>query len=160
MSVRDIRAGSANPPGRRRHRFFQSKRARIVLVASAAVGISIAIPAVSFADNGRGCGFAAAGKTQSCSGPLAGSTFVGGDGNLLTSPTTFGTTDWQNVTGLNPGFDLPSGTSDNSFGQGTKEDSPNVTVVTGSIPPNKSDLARFYEASETGSNGHNFLYLA
>ena len=79
---------------------------------------------------------------------------------MLTSPTTFGTTDWQNVKGLNPGFDLASGSSDNSFGQGTKEDNANVSVVTGSIPPNKSDLTRFYEASETGSNGHNFLYLA
>src|SRR5262249_3522220 len=96
---------------------------------------------------------------QGCLGALTGSTFAGGDGNLLTNPTTFGTTDWQNVSGLNPGFDLPSGTGDNSFGQGTKEDNPNVTVVNGSIPPNKSDLSRFYEASETGSNNHNFLYL-
>jgi hypothetical protein len=30
--------------------------------------------------------------------------------------------------------------------------------VTGSIPPNKSDLSRFYEASEF-ANGSNFLYL-
>src|SRR5258708_22780013 len=79
---------------------------------------------------------------------------------MLASPATFGSTDWQNVAGLNAGIDLPSGSGDNSFGQGTKEDNPNVTVVTGSIPPNKSDLTRFYEASELGSNGHNFLYLA
>jgi hypothetical protein len=79
----------------------------------------------------------------------------------LASPTTFGTTDWQNVAGLNPGFDLASGKTDNSFGQGTKEDNPNVTVVTGSIPPNKSDLTRFYEASEFSTvNNHPFLYLA
>jgi hypothetical protein len=65
------------------------------------------------------------------------------------------------VAGLNAGFDLASGKPDNSFGQGTKEDDPNVTVVTGSIPPNKSDLTRFYEASEFSSvNNHNFLYLA
>jgi hypothetical protein len=63
------------------------------------------------------------------------------------------------VAGLNKGIDLPSGTTDNSFGQGTKEDDPNVTVVTGSIPPNKSNLTRFYEASEF-ANGSNFLYLA
>jgi prealbumin domain-containing protein len=73
---------------------------------------------------------------------------------------TAGNTDWANVAGLSAGFDLKSGTADNSFGQGTKEDSPNVSVVTGSIPNNKSDLTRFYEASETGSNGDNFLYLA
>jgi hypothetical protein len=129
------------------------------VLAALALGTSIAIPAVSFADTASGCDFAASGTTQSCSGPLAGSTFAGGDGNLLASPPAFGSTDWQNFAGLNPGFDLPSGSGDNSFGQGTKEDSPNVTVVTGSIPPNKSDLTRFYEASETGSNGHNFLYL-
>ncbi len=91
--------------------------------------------------------------------PLAGSTFAGGDGNLATSPTAFGATDWQNVAGLNAGIDLASGSSDNAFGQGTKEDNPNVTVVSGSIPPNKSDLTRFYEASEF-ANGSNFLYLA
>jgi hypothetical protein len=79
----------------------------------------------------------------------------------LTNPTTFGTTDWQNAPGgVNPGFDLASGTKDNSFGQGTKTDSSNVSVVTGSIPNNKSDLTRFYEAAQVGSNTHNFLYLA
>jgi hypothetical protein len=110
------------------------------------------------ADNASGCDFAATGTTESCVGPLTDSTFAGGDGNLLASPTTFGTTDWQNVAGLNTGIDLPSGSTDNSFGQGTKEDSPNVSVVTGSIPPQKSDLTRFYEASEL-ANGSNFLYL-
>src|SRR5258708_26785082 len=78
---------------------------------------------------------------------------------MLASPATFGSTDWQNVAGLNAGMDLASGSSDNSFGQGTKEDNPAVTVVSGSIPPNKSDLTRFYEASEF-ANGSNFLYLA
>jgi hypothetical protein len=131
-----------------------------VLAAAVVVAIGIAIPAASFADNATGCDFAASGTTQSCSGPLAGSTFAGGDGNLLASPATFGSTDWENVAGLNPGFDLPSGSGDNSFGQGTKEDNPAVSVVSGSIPPNKSNLTRFYEASEVGSNGHNFLYLA
>ena len=131
-----------------------------MLAAAVVLGTGIVIPAASFADNTSGCDFAATGTAESCSQPLTGSTFAGGDGNLLTSPTTFGTTDWQNVAGLNPGFDLPSGTGDNSFGQGTKEDNAAVTVVSGSIPPNKSNLTRFYEASEIGTNGHNFLYLA
>src|SRR5258708_2476170 len=78
---------------------------------------------------------------------------------MLASPATFGSTDWQNVAGLNAGIDLPSGSGDNAFGQGTKEDNPNVTVVSGSIPPNKSDLTRFYEASQF-AGGSNFLYLA
>src|SRR5215212_12201657 len=39
--------------------------------------------------------------------------------------------------------DKPSGTKDDSFGQGTAEDNPNPTIVSGSIPPNKSDLKAF-----------------
>src|SRR5215207_4485037 len=39
--------------------------------------------------------------------------------------------------------DRPTGTSDDSFGQGTAENNPNPTIVTGSIPPNKSDLKAF-----------------
>jgi hypothetical protein len=133
-----------------------------LIAAASLIGafLGVVAPGISSADNSSGCDFAATGTTQSCSGPLAGSTFAGGDGNLLTNPTTFGTTDWQNVPGLHAGFDLPSGTGDNSFGQGTKEDNPAVTTVSGSIPPNKSDLTRFYEASEVGTNNHNFLYLA
>jgi hypothetical protein len=136
-----------------------TKRTAAVLISAATLAIGIGIPSVSFADNASGCDFAATGTTPSCLPALTGSTFAGGDGNLLTSPTTFGTTDWQNVADLNTGVDLASGTGDNSFGQGTKEDNANVTVVSGSIPPNKSDLTRFYEASEFASNS-NFLYLA
>ncbi len=143
------------------NRFLRSTRTRIGLVSAALLAAALTLPASSRADNASGCDFAATGTTQSCLPPLSGSTFAGGDGNLLTSPTTFGSTDWQNVAGLNAGFDLPSGTGDNAFGKGTKEDDPNVSVVSGSIPPNKSDLTRFYEASEFSSvNNHNFVYLA
>src|SRR6266540_1735866 len=93
----------------------------------------------------------------SASGNLAGSTFEGSDGNLVVN--TAGNTDWVNAPNRVRGDDLASGTSDNSFGQGTKEDDPNVSVVTGSIPPQKSDLTRFYFASEFANNS-NFLYLA
>ncbi len=140
-------------------RFIRARGRWLVLTVVGALLAAFAFPSASFADNPTGCDFASNGTTQSCSGPLSGSTFAGGDGNLLASPTTFGTTDWQNVAGLNAGFDLPSGTGDNAFGQGTKEDSAAVTVVSGSIPPNKSDLSRFYEASEF-ANSSNFLYLA
>src|SRR5512133_3829923 len=88
---------------------------------------------------------------------LAGSTFEGNDGNLVVD--TAGNTDWVNAPNRVRGDDLASGASDNSFGGGTKEDDPNVNVVTGSIPPMKSDLTRFYVASEFASNS-NFLYLA
>ena len=80
---------------------------------------------------------------------LAGSTFEGNDGNLVVN--TAGNTDWVNAPNRVRGDDLASGNGDNSFGQGTKEDDPNVTVVTGSIPPNKSDLTRFYVANEFAS---------
>src|SRR6266568_3314929 len=142
------------PSGSRRR-----KTRLLVLTALAAALFAVVFVTASAADNASGCDFAATGTTQSCSGPLAGSTFAGGDGNLLTNPTTFGSTDWQSVAGRNTGIDLPSGTGDNAFGQGTKEDDPNVSVVTGSIPPQKSDLTRFYEASEFANNS-NFLYLA
>jgi hypothetical protein len=88
---------------------------------------------------------------------LPSSKFEGNDGNLVVD--TAGNTDWSNAPGRVRGDDLASGGSDNSFGQGTKEDDPNVSVVTGSIPPQKSDLTRFYVASEFASNS-NFLYLA
>jgi len=39
--------------------------------------------------------------------------------------------------------DRASGAGDEAFGQGTAEDNPNPTIVTGSIPPNKSDLKAF-----------------
>ena len=39
--------------------------------------------------------------------------------------------------------DKPTGATDDSFGQGTKEDTAVPTVVDGSIPPNKSDLKSF-----------------
>jgi hypothetical protein len=54
--------------------------------------------------------------------------------------------------------DEPSGTGDNSFGQGTKEDSPIPAVVSGSIPPNKSDLSFFGVYKEENSDGK-FLHL-
>jgi hypothetical protein len=137
------------------------KRSWLAPLSVLALIAAVAFPGTSFADNPSGCDFASNGTTESCLNPLTGSTFAGADGNLQTSPTTFGTTDWQSAPApLAVGIDKASGTGDNSFGQGTKEDNANVTVVSGSIPPNKSDLTRFYEASETGTNGHTFLYLA
>jgi Prealbumin-like fold domain len=138
------------------------RRKRLLgLTALIAAAFAVFFVVGAAADQSGGCDFSPANNgTASCNGPLSGSTFAGGDGNLAASPTNFGTTDWSNVSGRNGGVDLPSGTGDNSFGQGSKTDDPNITVVSGSIPPNKSDLTRFYEASEVGSNNHNFLYLA
>ena len=56
-------------------------------------------------------------------------------------------------------LDKPTGTGDDSFGQGTKEDTPVPSVVSGSIPNNKSDLLRFYVSNERFVNT-DYLYLA
>src|SRR6188472_2777390 len=68
---------------------------------------------------------------------LAGSTFEGNDGNLVVN--TAGDTDWVNAPHRVIGTDLPKGPTDNSFGQGAKEDLNATTVVSGSIPNNKAD---------------------
>ena len=51
-----------------------------------------------------------------------------------------------------------SGAGDDSFGQGTKEDTAVPTVVDGGIPPNKSDLKFFGVYQEGTSNGFLNLY--
>jgi len=66
--------------------------------------------------------------------------------------------DWASVTETRKA-DKPSGSGDDSFGQGTKEDTAVPTVVSGSIPPNKSDLLTFGVYLETTSSGARFLNL-
>jgi hypothetical protein len=85
---------------------------------------------------------------------LSGSTFEGNDGNLVLN----GGTDWINAPNRHIGTDLPTGTGDNSFGQGAKEDNVATTVVSGSIPNSKADLAQFYAGNEQ-VGGNIFLYL-
>lgn len=52
---------------------------------------------------------------------------------------------------ITPKRDRASGSSDDSFGQGTSENDANPTIVTGSIPPNKSDLLTFGVYTETNT---------
>jgi len=85
-----------------------------------------------------GVALLAAALVPNANANLAGSSFEGNDGNMIVN--TGGNTDWVNAPNRVRGDDLASGSSDNAFGQGTKEDDPNVSVVTGSIPPQKSDL--------------------
>jgi hypothetical protein len=91
------------------------------------------------------------------------SSFDAGDGNLVVNDEA---KDWANIGIDCPpgsvkgcGLDKPTGQTDDSFGQGTKEDTPAPVVVDGSIPNNKSDLLRFYVANER-ENNKEFLYLA
>jgi uncharacterized repeat protein (TIGR01451 family) len=80
------------------------------------------------------------------------------DGNLIVD--TAGNADWANAPALAIGVDLPTGQTDDSFGQGSKENTAVPTVVNGSIPNNKSDLTRFYVASEVDDNNDVQLFLA
>jgi hypothetical protein len=88
---------------------------------------------------------------------LAGSNFeIDTDANLkVDDPAP--SIDWAGVSETRQ-TDQPSGATDDSFGQGTKEDTAVPTVVNGSIPPNKSDLLNFGVYLETTATGR-FLNL-
>jgi hypothetical protein len=89
---------------------------------------------------------------------LAGSNFeIDDDANLKVDHTTPPSLDWNNVADIN-NPDTESGSLDESFGQGTKEDTTDPTIVDGGIPPNKSDLKRFGVYQE-GSTSSGFLNL-
>ncbi len=94
---------------------------------------------------------------QAAMANLAGSLFEGSDGNLVVD--TAGNHDWSNAPNRDVKVDKPSGGTDDAFGQGAKEDISNPSVVSGSIPPNKSDLTRFYVGHEK-AGANTFLYLA
>jgi hypothetical protein len=89
---------------------------------------------------------------------LPGSTFNAGDANLILDGTPTDVRDWANVSFL-PKADLPTGQTDNSFTEGTKEDTLVPTIEFGSIPPNKSDLLWFYNYAERIGNNW-YLNLA
>lgn len=89
--------------------------------------------------------------------PLPGSNFEITDGNLRVDGVAPPALDWANVNEQRKA-DKPSGSTDDSFGQGTKEDTPVPTIVDGSIPPNKSDLLNMGFYLEENANGR-FLNL-
>ena len=99
------------------------------------------------------------GTTTTCSNPatLNGSAFeVDTNANLIVNTT--GCIDWLTGgtgTGLRSGViaknDTQSGSGDESFGNGTKEDTAVPSIVDGGIPPNKSDLKAFGVYSEQGT---------
>jgi hypothetical protein len=90
---------------------------------------------------------------------LAGSNFeIDTDANLKVNDAA-PSIDWANASPAETRrADAPSGSGDNSFGNGTKEDTAVPSVVSGSIPPNKSDLLNFGVYLETNANGR-FLNL-
>jgi hypothetical protein len=91
---------------------------------------------------------------------LVGSRFeIDTNANTAVNGPGAGCLDWESASVLPT---APNGTlatndilardEDDSFGQGTAEDNPNPTVVTGSIPPNKSNLLRFGVFTEQGGD--------
>ena len=65
--------------------------------------------------------------------------------------------DWATVPAVSKA-DTASGGGDESFGNGTKEDTASPSVVSGGIPPNKSDLKHFGVHQE-GAGGSGFLTM-
>jgi uncharacterized surface anchored protein len=88
---------------------------------------------------------------------LSGSNFeIDTDANLKVDDAA-PSIDWANVN-ENRKQDTTSGPTDESFGQGTKEDTAVPTVVDGGIPPNKSDL-KFFGVYQEGNTATGFLNL-
>jgi len=94
---------------------------------------------------------------------LPGSDFeIDDNANLVVN--TAGNDDWASIPqGSAPGTEIRkadtlSGSTDESFGNGTKEDTAEPSVVDGSIPPNKSDL-KFFGVYQEGTGSDGFLNL-
>src|SRR3954451_4897028 len=118
-----------------------------VLLAAVAVGLSGAVRAPA---------------ASPCVTPsvLAGSNFeIDTDSNLKVDGAAdcidwlAGGTGTPLRTGVLSTTDKPTGATDNSFGQGSQEDDANPTIVSGSLPPNKSDLKTFGLCSEVTAAG-------
>jgi hypothetical protein len=77
--------------------------------------------------------------------------------NVSGISSTAGNLDWASVDDSRQN-DSPTGSGDNSFVQGTKEDTAVPTIEVGGIPPNKSDLKTFGVFTEKNNNG-TFLHL-
>src|SRR5215207_5873053 len=92
---------------------------------------------------------------------LPGSNFeIDNNANLKVDGAVPPSLDWANVTEARKA-DKPSGANDDSFGNGTKEDTAVPSVVSGSIPPNKSDLLNFgayLETTPTGARNLNVFW--
>jgi hypothetical protein len=81
------------------------------------------------------------------------------DANLTVDGPT-GNIDWLDGGAIRARFaDQTSGSGDDSFGNGTKEDDAVPSVIDGSIPPNKSDLKFFGVYQETTPAFAQYLHL-
>jgi len=83
---------------------------------------------------------------------LPGSNFEIDEDANLTVDNPAPSLDWAKVAETRKA-DKPTGATDDSFGQGSKEDTPSPAVVDGSIPNNKSDLKNFGVYLESNASG-------
>jgi hypothetical protein len=92
---------------------------------------------------------------------LAGSNFeIDVDANLKVDDPTPPSLDWANVSEVRA-TDTATGSNDDSYQGGVKEDTTCPGETTGSIPNNKSDLRTFHVYREPGTGGHpGYLNLA
>jgi hypothetical protein len=118
------------------------RRTSTALLAAGVIALGLIAPTSAFASHSEVS--------------LAGSNFeIDTNANLKVDDA--GSLDWANVANLRKA-DTTSGSADESFGNGTKEDTASPSVVDGGIPPNKSDLKDFGLYQE-GSTSNGFLNL-
>jgi len=135
------------------HFRLNSMRKHRALIAGSVMALGVAmIPAIASADL-SGSKFEI--DASSCSVVHNKQVCTGG-ANLIVN--TAGNLDWANVANVNVP-DKASGATDDSFGQGTSEDTQVPTIVNGSIPPQKSDLTDFSTYLEVTANGTKFLHM-
>lgn len=139
------------------HIFARGARTRGAQIAFAAL---VAIAGCGTSDVGERVGTNAAAVVLPGTVSLNGSNFeIDPDANLTVQNA--GALDWGAATvNETRKADTASGPNDESFGQGTKEDTAVPTVVTGGIPPNKSDLKVFgiYQEGDTISGFLNMFW--
>ena len=92
---------------------------------------------------------------------LANSNFeIDSDANLKVDHTASPSLDWASVAEARQD-EASSGSGDDAFGKGTKEDTAAPSPVNGSIPPNKSDLKTFgVYVEDAGANKFMHLFWA
>jgi hypothetical protein len=140
-----------NSPSRRRRRLRLSLVTALLLSAAGTAAVTAAAQDPPSDPNGYG---------------LTGSGFEVLDGNMTVDGSDAYLLDWNALNTSNPAdtrtatidTDAASGSGDNAFGNGTKEDTAVPSPVSGSIPPNKSDLKEFGSWIERNANGA-FLHL-
>ena len=117
----------------------RTTRQRLAIWGAAILGATALLPAAAVASHPEAS--------------LPGSSFeIDVDANLKVDDAA-PSIDWAGVTEIRA-TDRPTGSNDDSYQGGVKEDTSCPGEVTGSIPNNKSDLRTFHVYREAGTGGH------